>query len=42
MEAWLTIIFFCILVFLAFIADKMFARHLKANQTKEEKAAEEE
>jgi preprotein translocase subunit SecG len=41
-EAWLTIIFFCILVIMAFVADKAFARHLKNNQSKEEKVAEEE
>jgi preprotein translocase subunit SecG len=34
-EAWLTILFFCILVVLAFCADKAFAAHLKKNQTKE-------
>jgi solute carrier family 8 (sodium/calcium exchanger) len=43
-EAWLTILFFCILVGLAFAADRCFAAHLERSENKEqaeEKAAAE-
>jgi len=34
-EAWLTILFFLILVVLAFVADRVFASYLKANEDRE-------
>jgi len=36
-EAWLTLIFFFILVGLAFLADRMFAAHLEKQKTEEDK-----
>jgi hypothetical protein len=35
-EAWLTLAFFFILVGLAFMADRIFAAHLKKLETEEE------
>lgn len=41
-EAWLTILFFIVLVLLAFIADRTFAAHQKKNQSEKDILAEKE